>query len=384
MLNHALMLAETGWAVALAGYEGSALGSAVGSDLDDAVSRHTGIAVYPLPNPRRAPEGAGALRFLLVSVVRVLKLCWGVMWLLLSRTPRPDVILVQNPPSIPTLLAAWLASRLRGGRLIIDWHNFGFSMLGMRLGQQHPLMHLARGYEGFFGRLADAHFCVSRAMRDVLARELRVHGAVILYDRPRAFDSSPVDRAGSRNPLLVSPTSWTADEPMDVLLGALDLWDRVARPCLLRVVISGRGALRESFELAIANRKWRFAEVQTVFLDPAGYRDLLRSADMGLSFHHSTSGVDLPMKVMDLFGAGAPVCAFDYGPCLAEQIHPGRTGLLFRSAEELAQRFEELFGAFPGDQVLLQQLRANVARESSETWSDVWQRDAAPVFSQPK
>ena len=34
----------------------------------------------------------------------------------LLRLPKPDVILVQNPPAAPTLAVAWLAARLRGER----------------------------------------------------------------------------------------------------------------------------------------------------------------------------------------------------------------------------------------------------------------------------
>lgn len=44
-------------------------------------------------------------------------------------------------PSIPTLFVAWLAARLRGAKFIIDWHNFGYTILSMSLGQR-----------GFIGR----------------------------------------------------------------------------------------------------------------------------------------------------------------------------------------------------------------------------------------
>src|SRR5207244_4291556 len=78
------------------------------------------------------------------------------------------------------------------------------------------------------------------------------------------------------------------------------------------------------------------------FLNECDYRDLLHRADIGLSMHRSSSGLDLAMKVVDLFGAGTPVCAFNYGECVREQVCDGETGFLFHSAAELAEILERL------------------------------------------
>ena len=49
-------------------------------------------------------------------------------------------------------------------RLVIDWHNLGFTMLSLRLGDSHPAVWAARAYEAFFARRAHGHLCVTRAM----------------------------------------------------------------------------------------------------------------------------------------------------------------------------------------------------------------------------
>jgi len=77
---------------------------------------------------------------------------------------------VQTPPAIPTLLTALIAARLRSARLVIDWHNFGYTMLALRLPPTSLFIRFARWYERVLGKQADTHLCVSNAMRMELAQ----------------------------------------------------------------------------------------------------------------------------------------------------------------------------------------------------------------------
>src|SRR4029077_5100988 len=110
------------------------------------------------------------------------------------------------------------------------------------------------------------------------------------------------------------------------------------------------------------------------------YPRVVAAADLGVSVHRSTSGLDLPMKIADLQGAGVPVCALDYGPGLGEMIRHGDNGLLFRDATELAEQLQRLFGARADDDDLLARLRAGTARAAGTRWHDAWAETAGPVL----
>lgn len=63
---------------------------------------------------------------------------------------------------------------------------------------------------------------------------------------------------------------------------------------------------------------------------------LIRCADLGICLHTSTSGIDLPMKVLDMLGCGLPVCAY-YFDTIDELIN-NKNGLIFNTSTELAQQ----------------------------------------------
>src|SRR6185436_1595465 len=161
MQYHAHALASSGVDVDMIGYEGAPLPKSLTCD--------PRITVHRLGEPRmRHRAKRSKIAFGLLATFDAVRASFRLGWALF-RIPKPDLLLVQNPPSIPTLQVSWIAARLRGARLVIDWHNLGYTILALRLGRRHVAVRLARWIEMVGGRMADAHLCVSRGFARFLA-----------------------------------------------------------------------------------------------------------------------------------------------------------------------------------------------------------------------
>lgn len=407
------------------------------------MARHTHQRLFLTSQAIRPFPSLPRVLFPLYAPLKIAWLLLQLLYTLLFAIPRPAYCLVQNPPSVPTLAVAALACRLRRARLVIDWHNFGFTLLRLSLPRAlHSLVWLHRQYERLLARAADAHLCVTRAGARFLSAEWGVHDALVIYDRaPAFFRRTPVEaahelwlgfneafadtaralgeargvpfelsasrslfteqsstRRGSvrlradRPALVVSSTSWTADEDFGVLLGALHSLDDAAErarrdasasgaalPAVV-CIVTGKGPLRAQFEARLAAQPLRHVFVKMLFLPFEQYPVLLGAADVGVCLHTSSSGLDLPMKVVDMFGCGLPVCAIDFA-CLGELVRDGENGLIFTNADELASCLTRLLTGFPAESALLGRLGAGARTFQSLRWADNWANTALAVFS---
>ena len=398
MQYHARALAAHDASVDLIGYAGAALPHAITSD--------PRIAVHRVGEPRlRHRSGSSITLYVLFamidgvrSTIRIGRALWNV--------PPPDLILAQNPPSVPTLFVAWFVARFRKARLVIDWHNLGHTLVALRLGRRHPMVRLSRWFERSFGRRADAHLCVSRGFAKYLQDRFRLAPVTVLYDRPasvfvsiqrsegeqlrQALFSRLGVRSGGPVGFIVCPTSWTEDEDFDLVIDAVArIEDRIRgweagqagrRFAELVILVTGDGRRRKEFERRFAGLPAHRVQLRTRWLEPEDYPRIVGVADLGLCLHRSSSGVDIPMKVADLFGAGVPVCALDYGACLAERVRHGDNGLLFSTARQLADVLFELFETFPDERSQLARLRAGARRSAQPTWEEGWAKEARPVL----
>lgn len=384
MQYHALSIANHGGTVDLVGY--------VESEINPDVRGHRLINVVPLvPSPFQT---GNRLLFLLYGPLKVLWQFQTLYHALGYRTKAARWMLVQNPPSIPTLAVAQLICFFRNTRLIVDWHNFGYSILALRLGPHHPFVKLSESYEGFLAKGANAHFAVTNAMCRVLHEKWGLD-ALPLHDRPTELfqplsdeqkisflktrpelKDQKVDLQARSWRLIVSSTSWTPDEDFSTLLDALVRYatarkddDKLPN---LWVVITGKGPQQEYYKSRIRQLvhegKLENIIINTAFLPIADYARLLGSADLGVCLHKSSSGVDLPMKVVDMFGTGLPVVGIKF-PAWSELVKEGENGLGFEDAKGLAQILRDLFG---GDGRLLEQLRRGAMRECERRWDDEW------------
>tara|TARA_R110002049_G_scaffold49753_2_gene141919 strand:- start:1174 stop:1821 length:648 start_codon:yes stop_codon:yes gene_type:complete len=138
---------------------------------------------------------------------------------------------------------------------------------------------------------------------------------------------------------IVHPHSWSSDESPE---WTLDLLDRIGIDVNVQFMITGDGPRREAFARQLQENGIPERAVTLAFLPPEGYVDLLANADWGLCPHTSSSGLDLPMKLADMRGAGLPALVYRYGPVLDEIFAEPDDGVFFRSIDELEARVRSI------------------------------------------
>ncbi|KAI8917719.1 hypothetical protein DFJ77DRAFT_439189 [Powellomyces hirtus] len=405
---HALSLATAGGCrVHLIGYSGT--------EPLPALTANKKIKVHYIPTPGRLDRNGNRLLYILQAGIRAVTQVVQVVSVALFEIPQPGFVLVQNPPAVPTLLLAQYLRFALKASLIIDWHNFGYSIMALSLGSQSPIVKFARMYEQCVGRSAAAHLCVSKAMAIELRSVWNVRGPVItLYDKApshfkrlslpeiHAFTSrfptstslfttttatGTPEYIPTRPALLVTSTSWTEDEDFDLLIDAMCAYDAALAEAKktgnrelrrLVLVITGKGPLKQRYDQKIGNLVLEFVTIVTVWLPADQYPLLLGSADLGISLHTSSSGLDLPMKIVDMFGCGLPVCAIDY-PCLHEVVTDNTNGRLFSTSDQLCAQLTELFDTSDAMRTL-SDLRKGTKQFADRRWDEEWMEVVAPVF----
>ncbi|NXW57579.1 ALG1 mannosyltransferase, partial [Eurystomus gularis] len=367
--------------------------------------------------------GPKLFQYVIKVIVQAVQLLYRML-----KIDQPSYVLLQNPPGLPAIAVAWLVCLLQRSKLIIDWHNYGYTVMSLSHGRSHPLVQIAKWYEKLFGRLSDYNLCVTNAMREDLWVNCNIK-AVTLYDKPASYfketplelqhrlymklakdyepfkartesvsgstersaftetdgQSGQVTKARGRPALLVSSTSWTEDEDFSVLLKALEGYEQYisegAELPPLVCVITGKGPLKDHYNRLIHKLHFSHIQICTPWLEAEDYPLLLGSADLGVCLHKSSSGLDLPMKVVDMFGSCLPVCAIHF-ECLHELVKHNENGLIFRDSNELAEQLKMLFSGFPTLEGKLHRFRENLRASKQLRWDESWDRTVLPLFGQ--
>uniref|UniRef100_A0A0G4IES7 Glycosyltransferase subfamily 4-like N-terminal domain-containing protein n=1 Tax=Chromera velia CCMP2878 TaxID=1169474 RepID=A0A0G4IES7_9ALVE len=492
MQNHAHSIAtckELNSDVCLVGYDSSKPHARIRTNPN--------ITVCPLLPPLVDPYRKlfpTKLGFLVFAFLKLFEQTAG-LFLVLALMPRLTAIVVQNPPSIPTLLVVNLAALVKRAKVVIDFHNYGFTILQLGVGKG-TIVRLAEAFEKLFGRRCDASFCVSDAMRSDLKEAWGVERpeAVVLYDKPsevfrpcsllethevlfrcglRPSLNSPLPLSEGTRPknvdvlsleggpsqvtemvkkketalskdhtssnssqravretfvlpegsavrpvgrmreeeqvaevtvctrlvhvrdegtgtyghscverlaesgggkgrtdvpvLLMSSTSWTADEDFDLFWEVLKIFsaERERRkkenenegsdkgqggrggplPSLI-VLITGKGPMQKAFIDRAKETPLSGVRLFTGFAPAEDYPRLLAAADLGVCMHFSSSGVDLPMKAVDMIGSGLPVLAKFY-PAIRELLKDDGNAVLFSDGATMGRRLIETLERFP-------------------------------------
>ncbi|PWW76119.1 hypothetical protein C7212DRAFT_352197 [Tuber magnatum] len=360
MQYHALSIAREGGLVDLVGYDESApRPELVGNP---------NIKMCPLPPPPRFLRTGTPIRSILFAPLKALFQLTSMLYLLCYIIPpSAGYILLQNPPAIPTLAVTKLVGALRGMKSVTDWHNFGWSVLQLKL-KEHPIVYFCKIYEMLIGRGATP-------IKTLYDRPPTHFTPLSPEERNKFLESHPITArhasaiASGSTHLLISSTSWTPDEDFSHLLGTLLIYDRWASganflkhgsaPSVL-AVITGKGQLRGEYMARVETLEFQHVTIESVWLESEDYPKMVGCADLGVSLHTGTSGVDLPMKVVDLFGVGVPVAAFEY-LAISELVKDGVNGIVFKTGEELGDALVNLFN--PASQQL-KKLREGALEET--------------------
>ncbi|OMJ07138.1 Chitobiosyldiphosphodolichol beta-mannosyltransferase [Smittium culicis] len=421
MQYHAISLAKNDFNVDIVAYKES--------DTKKVLSEYPNIKIHSIPIFPEMTNSGDSSGYYLYAFMKVFYQLFYILFNLLFMINSPGYIIVQNPPAIPTLIVVKFICFIRRAKLIIDWHNYGFSILKLRLGDNNTLVSISEHYEKFFAKTAWKHFCVTDAMNKDLSTNWGIKEDIItLHDKPLStcqrldtletaqfwervlsdpkgiqvpekfssgltnsnaksitLDDTINSQNNAKKPIiLVTGTSYTPDEDLDVLLNALKKYNSEATkdtesfsPNIL-VVVTGKGPMKEEFENNIKKLNLEKVFITTAWLTSEDYLNLLGCADVGVSLHTSSSGLDLPMKIVDMFGCGLPVLAHNFN---CELVSNGVNGYTFNDSDELYDQIRIITDSFYNSPNSLDSLKEGVDKFRSITWEKNWDDLVLPIFS---
>lgn len=383
MCYHALSFSKMDYFVQLCGY----LETEPPIDVID----DENIDIIPIPvtkNSNSLPFLAFAIKKVCIQIIQLFKILFSLRG--------SDYIMLQNPPSLPILLISIIFIKVFSKRtkLVIDWHNLNFTILNLKYNNlNNPFVRFLKLYEKHLGKFADLNITVTDQMKKYLVSEFGFKKTTILtlHDRPSSrfepFSKSSFTKEEifrnhelfnnienvSKYKILISSTSFTPDEDFNILLDALKKYEAssVQVPPIL-LIITGKGPLKSQFLARV--KELKFSDkilVKSAWLSAEDYPIILSIADLGVSLHTSSSGIDLPMKIVDFFGCGVPVISLRF-PAIGELVKDNVNGLICKDNENEDEELLRLLTKAFTDSSLMTKIKQGAMEESNIRWDDNW------------
>lgn len=392
MCYHATLFSNLDYQVNLCGYVESEPPLAVIEDVNIDI-----IPIHAIQNKLNLPYFAFAAQKVVLQLFQLFKLLADLRY--------TNYYFIQNPPSVPVLAIVVLFMKFfnRRAKLIIDWHNLNYTILQLKIqNESHPFVKVLKLYEKYLARFAFLNITVTHSMKNFLIEDFNLTPLkiVILHDRPgEQFvplkNESQKEAIIKKQPffqdvqnindykILVTSTSYTPDEDLNGLLDSLKIYDVSSRdlPPLL-LIITGKGPLKQQFLTRVAELKFlKRILVKSVWLEAEDYPKVLSVADLAISLHRSSSGMDLPMKILDFFGVGLPVISLQF-PAIGELVKDNFNGMIVNSGKKTTEKEEMARSiiSLTTDPMLLEKLRKGALQESHHRWDDNWKAQLGSIF----
>jgi len=115
---------------------------------------------------------------------------------------------------------------------------------------------------------------------------------------------------------MITSTSYTPDEDLSMLIDALELLskEQEQNPKIpnFHLIVTGAGPQKKKFLEIFKkfNQHHTKIKIEAKWLEIDDYPLMIASADLGICMHMSSSGLDLPMKVVDMFSCKVPCFAY--------------------------------------------------------------------------
>ena len=418
MLNHCLALTEAFPninEISLIGYNGG--------DIRSDIANNPKIKQYHIRKGiNKFLSKLPRFLFILAALIKIILQTLSLTWILF-RIPKFKFLILQNPPGIPSMLICWIICRLRGAKFIIDWHNYGYTILKVN-NRPNFLVNLACKYEKYLGKKSDLNFCVSQAEKRDLKKEFNID-AICLPDRPvkglfkflneleandlyknypnelySLIDTHLPENKNLKPIVMISSTSWTPDEDFSMLLDAFIKTEEMIKESIedktqkniynitedkikkILFLITGRGPMRDKFMAKVSEANLKYFDVKSIWLESDDYPKLLSLVDLGISLHYSSSGIDLPMKVVDMFSGCLPVASVYY-ETINELVKENENGFLFKNSKDLGKILKnviiELSATGKCEKII--KFRENLHKELDKNdWVSQWKQRIPPAL----